>query len=176
MTGLERNADIVQLASYAPLFAHVDAWQWRPDMIWFDNLRSVPSSSYYVQQLFSLNTGDHTLPISFSEGWSLERIQEQGVFISASYDSKDSNIILKIINTSPESEQIQIDFSGTNIIEGYFTGKEIILSASPDDENTLETPDLVQPKEKEFEFTYPKFNTTLTPYTMAVYRLPYKKS
>lgn len=176
MTGLERNADIVQLASYAPLFAHVDAWQWRPDMIWFDNLRSVPSSSYYVQQLFSLNTGDHTLPISFSEGWSLERVQEQGVFISASYDSKDSAIILKIVNTSPESEQFQIDFSGTNIIEGNSKGKEIILSASPEDENTLETPDLVQPKEKEFEFTYPEFSTTLTPYTMAVYRLPYKKS
>ena len=41
MTGLERNADIVQMCSYAPLFAHVDAWQWRPDLIWFDNLNSV---------------------------------------------------------------------------------------------------------------------------------------
>ena len=41
MTGLERNADIVHMATYAPLFAHVEGWQWRPDMIWFDNLNSV---------------------------------------------------------------------------------------------------------------------------------------
>ena len=40
MTGLERNADIVHMATYAPLFAHVEGWQWRPDMIWFDNLNS----------------------------------------------------------------------------------------------------------------------------------------
>ena len=38
MTGLERNADIVHMATYAPLFAHVEGWQWRPDMIWFDTV------------------------------------------------------------------------------------------------------------------------------------------
>ena len=63
MTGLERNADVVRMATYAPLFAHIDGWQWRPDMIWFDNLRSVCTSSYYVQQLFSTNRGTHVLPI-----------------------------------------------------------------------------------------------------------------
>ena len=40
ITGLERNADVVYQASYAPLFAHVEGWQWRPDLIWFDNLSS----------------------------------------------------------------------------------------------------------------------------------------
>ena len=49
MTGLERNADVVGMASYAPLFAHVDAWQWTPNLIWFDNLRSFGTPSYYVQ-------------------------------------------------------------------------------------------------------------------------------
>ena len=52
MTGLERNADVVHMATYAPLFAHVEGWQWRPDMIWFDNLNSVRTVSYYVQQSF----------------------------------------------------------------------------------------------------------------------------
>ena len=49
MTGLERNADVVRMASYAPLLAHVDAWQWTPDLIWFDNLRSYGTPNYYVQ-------------------------------------------------------------------------------------------------------------------------------
>ena len=53
MTGLERNADVVNMASYAPLLAHVDAWQWRPDLIWFDNLTTIGTPNYYVQKFFS---------------------------------------------------------------------------------------------------------------------------
>lgn len=64
MTGMERNADVVHMATYAPLFAHAEGWQWRPDMIWFDNLRSVKTVSYYVQQLYSLNKGTHVLPLT----------------------------------------------------------------------------------------------------------------
>ncbi|MFF7813377.1 alpha-L-arabinofuranosidase C-terminal domain-containing protein [Streptomyces sp. NPDC007945] len=62
MTGLERNADVVKLASYAPLLADVHANQWRPDMIWFDNNRSWGSTSYEVQKLFMNNTGDRVVP------------------------------------------------------------------------------------------------------------------
>ena len=63
MTGLERNADVVRMASYAPLFAHVDGWQWTPDLIWVDNLRVLRTPNYYVQQLFSRNRGDVVLPL-----------------------------------------------------------------------------------------------------------------
>ncbi|MFF1506519.1 alpha-L-arabinofuranosidase C-terminal domain-containing protein [Streptomyces sp. NPDC058326] len=62
MTGLERNADVVKLASYAPLLADVHQNQWRPDMIWFDNNRSWGSTSYEVQKLFMNNTGDRVVP------------------------------------------------------------------------------------------------------------------
>ncbi|MEU7281679.1 alpha-L-arabinofuranosidase C-terminal domain-containing protein [Streptomyces sp. NPDC045431] len=62
MTGLERNADVVKLASYAPLLADVQQNQWRPDMIWFDNHRSWGSTSYEVQKLFMNNTGDRVVP------------------------------------------------------------------------------------------------------------------
>ena len=51
MTGLERNADVVSMASYAPLFAHVDGWQWTPDLIWVDNLRTYGTPNYYVQKI-----------------------------------------------------------------------------------------------------------------------------
>jgi alpha-N-arabinofuranosidase len=64
MTGLERNADVVRMASYAPLFAHVDGWQWTPDLIWVDNLRVLRTPNYYVQQLFSRNRGDVVLPVT----------------------------------------------------------------------------------------------------------------
>ncbi len=63
MTGLERNADVVTMSSYAPLMGHEEGWQWRPNLIWFDNLRSYGTPSYYVQQLFSRNRGDVVLPV-----------------------------------------------------------------------------------------------------------------
>jgi alpha-L-arabinofuranosidase len=62
MTGLERNADVVKLASYAPLLANTDYVQWRPDMIWFDNQRSWGSTSYETQKLFMTNVGQHVVP------------------------------------------------------------------------------------------------------------------
>ncbi|MFF3380204.1 alpha-L-arabinofuranosidase C-terminal domain-containing protein [Streptomyces sp. NPDC002680] len=62
MTGLERNADVVKLASYAPLLANEDAVQWRPDMIWFNNHVSWGSASYEVQKLFMTNVGDRVVP------------------------------------------------------------------------------------------------------------------
>lgn len=63
MTGLERNADVVRMASYAPLFAHIDGWQWTPNLIWTDNLRVMQTPSYYVQQLFMHHRGDVVLPV-----------------------------------------------------------------------------------------------------------------
>ncbi|WP_031506340.1 alpha-L-arabinofuranosidase C-terminal domain-containing protein [Streptomyces megasporus] len=61
MTGLERNADIVKMASYAPLLANTDYVQWSPDMIWFDNARSWGSTSYETQKLFMNNVGDEVV-------------------------------------------------------------------------------------------------------------------
>jgi alpha-L-arabinofuranosidase len=66
MTGLERNADVVCMASYAPLFAHVEGWQWTPNLIWTDNLRVHGTPNYYVQQLFSRNRGDAVLPVELT--------------------------------------------------------------------------------------------------------------
>jgi alpha-L-arabinofuranosidase len=62
MTGLERNADVVKMASYAPLLANIDNVQWKPDMIWFDNDESWGSTSYQTQKLFMNNVGDQVVP------------------------------------------------------------------------------------------------------------------
>ncbi len=66
MTGIERNSDVIGLASYAPLLANQDYVQWDPDAIWFDNSRSYGSANYYVQKLFAQNKGDVVVPSELS--------------------------------------------------------------------------------------------------------------
>ena len=73
MTGLERNADVVRMASYAPLLANVNAWQWTPDLIWFDNLRSYDTPNYQVQKLFASNVGTRGACHARSGGQPLRR-------------------------------------------------------------------------------------------------------
>ncbi len=68
MTGLVRNADVVSMASYAPLFAKIGNTQWTPDLIWFDNENSYGSPSYYVQQMYGTNRPDHVLPLQLDSG------------------------------------------------------------------------------------------------------------
>nr|WP_296068480.1 alpha-L-arabinofuranosidase C-terminal domain-containing protein [uncultured Actinoplanes sp.] len=68
MTGLERNADVVKMASYAPLLANIDNVQWRPDLIWFDNDESWGTTSYQTQKLFMNNVGDRVVPSRASGG------------------------------------------------------------------------------------------------------------
>ncbi|HKO81255.1 MAG TPA: alpha-L-arabinofuranosidase C-terminal domain-containing protein, partial [Chitinophagaceae bacterium] len=89
MTGLERNADVVRLSSYAPLMAHVDAWQWRPDLIWFDNLNVAATPNYYVQKLFSNNKGTHVLSIT---GAGKPLIGQDSVYASAVVDSINKQV------------------------------------------------------------------------------------
>ena len=73
MTGMERNSDVVVMSSYAPLLGHEDAWQWRPNLIWFDNLTSYATPNYYVQQLFGLHRGDEVLPLEIEDSRPAEK-------------------------------------------------------------------------------------------------------
>jgi alpha-N-arabinofuranosidase len=109
MTGLERNADVVQLASYAPLFAHVDGWQWTPDLIWFDNLKSFGTADYYVQKLFSNNKGTHVLPLLRD---NKPLTGQNGLYASAVSDRNSGDIILKLVNTTDKSQKITIFLEG----------------------------------------------------------------
>ena len=109
MTGLERNADIVEMATYAPLFAHVEGWQWRPDMIWFDNSRSMRTSSYYIQQLYMHNHGSRVLPL-LADGKPLTG--QNGIFASAVVDEPSGDIIIKVANTSDKEQPFAVDFKG----------------------------------------------------------------
>src|ERR1017187_877468 len=104
MTGLERNGDVVQMASYAPLMAHADAWQWKPDEIWFDNLHSYGTPDYYVQKVFANNTGTRIVPVSPQA--------DGGLYTSASLDERSHEYILKVINYATTSRQAEIRLNG----------------------------------------------------------------
>ena len=110
MTGLERNADVVRLATYAPLFAHVDAWQWNPDLIWFDNLRSFRTPNYYVQQLYSLHAQPQIYAIT-SEGKALTG--QHGLYASASGNASTGETVLKLVNASDSAMEVRISVKGT---------------------------------------------------------------
>lgn len=109
MTGLERNADVVRLTSYAPLMAHVDAWQWRPDLIWFDNLTVAATPNYYVQRLFSTNKGTHVL--SATQG-GRPLTGQDSVYASAVIDSVNKEIIIKLVNVAGNEKPVTINLQG----------------------------------------------------------------
>ena len=139
MTGLERNADVVYQATYAPLFAHVDGWQWRPDLIWFDNLTSVRSANYYVQQLYGTHKGTHVLSL-VENGKPVEG--ENGLYATACYDKNTKSYIVKIANTLSSDQDVVLTFNGLKALK---TGKMTCLHADLQAENKIQHPDAVVP-------------------------------
>ena len=145
MTGIERNADIVHMATYAPLFAHVEGWQWRPDAIWYDNLRSFKSVSYYVQQMFAMNKGTNVLSLTMAGKPVAGQQGQDGLFASSVFDKQTGEVIVKVVNTSKQSQPVTIQLQG---LKGERTAETITLnhSGSMDDENTLDQPEKITPK------------------------------
>lgn len=172
MTGMERNADIVHMATYAPLFAHVEGWQWRPDMIWFDNLHSVKTVSYYVQQLFSLNKGTHVLPLTMNGIAITGADGQNGLFASAVWDNDQSEVIVKIVNTSEKRQPLQINVNGLKKSENLSNGRVIQLkSDEPDAENTIANPTLIVPVESEIVIDGHKLESAIDPHTFNIYKI-----
>ncbi len=171
MTGMERNADVVHMATYAPLFAHAEGWQWRPDMIWFDNLRSVKTVSYYVQQLYSLNKGTHVLPLTMDNRPVAGAEGQNGLFASAVWDKGHQQVIVKIVNTSDKALLVKLNFSGLKRSEKLIDGKLITLKSDKlDAENTLENPFLIVPEEKEVFAEGNILGSQIEPYSFYLYK------
>lgn len=143
MTTLDRNADIVHMATYAPLFAHVEGWQWRPDMIWFDNLNSVKTVSYYVQQMYAKNMGTNVVPASLDNPTPKG---EDGLFTSAVYDKNTGEYIVKVINTTEKAQTVDIKFDGLKKIAGNVPTLTLDCSQYTM-ENTLENPNAIVPQD-----------------------------
>ncbi len=142
MTGLERNADIVHMCTYAPLFAHVDAWQWNPDMIWFDNLKLVKTPNYYVQQIYANNAGTNVAALT-QNGKPLTG--QDGLYASAVVDDNKKEVIVKMVNTSTETKHVRLRFDLPKRMTLQPKVEVIGLHHEMDVDNTLDFPDAVLP-------------------------------
>ena len=166
MTGLERNADIVQMATYAPLFAHVEGWQWRPDLIWYDNLRSFRTASWHVQQMYSEYKGERVLkttsggvPLCGGEG-------QDGLFASAVLDG--DRVYVKVVNTTPDAQSISLKFNGLKRKQKIEADKLVNLhSYDLYEDNSLDDPDAFEPYTEKFDFS--DGSVAAEPYSFSIY-------
>lgn len=145
MTDLERNADVVDMATYAPLFAHVDGWQWRPDMIWYDNTRMFKTVSYYVQQMYACNKGTNELPLTMNGKAVAGQEGQDGLFASAVVDKQKGEVIVKVANTSDKTQEVTLNLNG---LKGSRSASLTTLQCdNMDAENTLDNPNKIRPVE-----------------------------
>lgn len=170
MTGLERNADVVHMATYAPLFAHTEGWQWRPDMIWFDNLNSVATASYYVQQLYAQNKGTRVLPLTMEGRPVAGKEGQEGLYASAVIDEPRGAYIVKVANTSDSPRDINLRFDGLKTSRTLPEGTVVTLSSDdPDADNTLDNPSRIRPVETPLKIDGNIVRVNLPARTFAVY-------
>ena len=159
MTDLERNADLVHMATYAPLFAHVEGWQWRPDMIWYDNTRMFKSVSYYVQQMYSTNKGTNVLKLTMNGEPVAGQEGQNGLFASSVLDKNEGTIIVKVVNTSKTPQNVSINLNG---LKGELAAETITLTYNDmDAENTLDNPNRIVPTKGNLTCAAGKKNTVI---------------
>ena len=162
MTGLERNGDVVRLASYAPLLADADAWQWTPDAIWFNSLRAYGTPSYYVQQVFGSNAGTRVVPATPHV--------ENGLYTSATMDERTHELILKVVNVLPAERSVNIRLGDTRTSG---TAKVTTLeSADLNTENSFAKPGEVSPRMSTTEVRSGWLGARVGASSVNVYRIP----
>ncbi len=138
LTGLERNSDLVVMASYAPMFVNVNpgGMQWHPDLIGYDGLSSYGSPSYYALALFAGHIGD-TVPTSTLSGAGPR------VFYSVTERHSDGKLFLKLVNAGPQAQSVSIRVDGAAL---HGAAQLIRLhAATPAATNTLEHPRQIVP-------------------------------
>lgn len=116
MIGCERNSDIIDMISYAPLFAKYNSNSngaypsaWWPNLIWFDNFKTVLTPSYYTQKMFTTMVGNKYINTSLNDAYEKTKF-----FLSATYDTEKSVIYIKIANDYTEDKEISFNFNGFN--------------------------------------------------------------
>jgi alpha-N-arabinofuranosidase len=167
MTGLERNADVVNLCSYAPLLAHVDAWQWTPDLIWFDNLAAYGTPNYYVQKLFSNNKGTDLIRLQYA---GAPLTGQNGLYGSAVLDKNSNEIIFKMVNAGDQAQSVELSFEGVKKV-GNEVQITMLKSGRKDAVNSIENPLQVSPQEQKLSIHGKKMEYNLQPFSFYVFRI-----
>lgn len=143
MTGLERNAEVVHLTSYAPLMAHAEGWQWTPDMIWFNNLESYGTPNYYVQKLYATNKGTDLITITEN---NMPITGQKELYASAVKDLNSNEIIIKLVNTSGTEKKVTINLHEEKV--GKKATLTILSSDDYTDENSFKDTKKISPVTK----------------------------
>jgi alpha-L-arabinofuranosidase len=170
MTSLERNGDVVRLASYAPLLAKEGHTQWNPDLIYFNNSTVVPTVNYYVQQLFGQNQGTEyvagvvTPPVG--------AVADTTVAASCVRDAKTGDVILKLVNASANAQPFQVDLAGLKGLSMAAT--RTVFTGDKDAKNTFASPATVMPKTATYK-AKSRFSYEAQPYSLTVIRLRGKR-
>ena len=183
MTGFERNADIVYMTTPAPLFAHVEGWQWRPDQIWYDQTNMFKTVSYYVQQMYSTNAGTNVLRMTMATPKDGKTVAmpaanqegQNGLFATAAFDQAAGEVIVKIVNTSREKQPVSVTFKD---MKGERTAQvlELFNNGRMDDENSISRPELIHPVPRTMQCTVNEKQVTvlsdqLPPMSFCIYRI-----
>jgi alpha-L-arabinofuranosidase len=166
MTGLERNADVVCMASYAPLFSNVDGWQWTPDLIWVNNLKTYGTPDYYVQKMYSLNKGSKVVPITLNNDVIAG---QDSLYASAVVDDKTNELIIKLVNVSSQQKTNTISLQGVKSLAGV--AKLMVMQSN--NLNAVNTFDqeTILPKESSFIVKNRAFALIVLPYSFSVLRI-----
>ena len=160
MTTLERNGDVVKMASYAPLLAKKGFTQWKTDMIFFDNTNICLTPNYHVQKMFSANQGD-----LYFDGVTSKNDQDSTLAASCVQDSKTGDIILKMVNFGNAIKPMKINLSAFKKLQK--TAEQTILTGGENDENTLDNKTAVKPftisvkLKKVFDYGAPAMSLTV---------------
>jgi alpha-L-arabinofuranosidase len=170
MTSLERNGDVVRMASYAPLLANLSHISWNPDLIYFTNTDVAPTVNYYVQQMFSVNSGDEYYfnVVSFPGKIADDTL----LAASCVKDSKTGDVIVKIVNAGAGDVEAKIDLSKFGKIQSK--AKATVLTGSRDDKNTLQGLNNILPTESEISVSK-NFSYNVAAYSVTVIRCSFKK-
>ncbi len=158
---VERNADIVVMTSYAPLFARKNATNWNPDMIYFDNERPYLTCSYYVQQMFGQSSGNYYYGdcVNIKDATNL---QEQSVVLN----TKTRQLFVKLCNASADTKNADINLSR---FKGVKTAVKTTLTGQPEDENNYEKQPIA-PKTETVKMQK-KMSLELAPYSFVMLQI-----
>jgi alpha-N-arabinofuranosidase len=167
MTGMERNSDLIVMASYAPLFVNVNpgGLQWTSDLIGYDALSSYGSPSYWAQVLFGSYLGTEVVAANLTDAGPR-------VFASATRDDKLRKLFIKVVNASSETEKVTIALTGVEKVERE--AKLVTLSGkTPNSTNTIADPEAIVPVEHAITVDGPKFEQSFAPYSINVLEISY---
>jgi len=162
MTGLERNSDLVLMASYAPLFCNLNNPDWWPDLIYFNGTNVFGTPSYYVQQMFSLNRGNYVLPTSVS-------VSGNPLYVSSSLVQSNNQIIVKAVNVNNSAMTTTFNFNGVASIVS--TATAIQLTGNPNATNSLTTPTAIFPVTNSIANAGTNFTVNLPANSLTILRL-----